>query len=100
MIYRIPPDTSDKEKIFGGMLSMGQVVWLVLGIILAFLVFLLLSPIFGKFALILALPFLGTGVPFAFMKKEDLPLATYLIKLMKHKKTQHIFKNEIKNKED
>lgn len=94
--YPVPPDTSESEKVFGGWLTWYQVICIGIGIILGVIVFLLFFKIFGKFALIFALPIGFTGVPFAFIKKEELRLADYLYRKARHKKIQKKIPNKRK----
>ena len=87
--YKVSADTSEKEKIIGGILTIYQGGWIVLGILIAgclfFLLNLLLPPVA---ALILAVIPGGTfAVVFAFHKKEGLPFATCLM-------YQHAFKKQ------
>ena len=79
-LYHVSADTSEKEKIVGGILTMAQGLWLAGGFLIFGLIFLLLQnflplPFAVAFALV---PGLGFGLPFAFYKKEGLPLFTYL----------------------
>lgn len=83
--YNVTSDTSEKEKIIGGLLDMGQGAWLILGFILIMAVFLLLKDVLPPIlALIIALiPGCGIGLPFAFYKKEGLTLLQLI--LYKHR---------------
>jgi len=79
--YIVSADTSEKEKVVGGIFTIAQGLWLALGVVISCAVFLLL----GQFippavALILALmPGAAVGLLFALYKKYDIPLATYLM---------------------
>lgn len=85
--YDIPPDTSEKEKAIGGILTFAQFGWLMGGFVIAILVFLGLNSILGKTpAIICAIPFLFTGAPFAFYTKYEMSLLKYIIEKNKFKK--------------
>lgn len=79
--YDVPPDTSEKEKAIGGILTFGQFGWLIGGVVLGLLVYLVVytitqTAIIGGF---FAVPVALTGVPFAFYKKYEMSLLKYLI---------------------
>ena len=79
--YKVSADTSEKEKAVGGILTFGQAGWLVLGALISAGLFIaissLLSPIVGLF--IALPPGVAFGCIFAFYKKEQLPLSTYIM---------------------
>ena len=80
-LYKVSADTSEKEKAVGGIMTFGQAGWLVLGFVVDAALFLLMAQVLpGIMALILAIPpgLIG-GLLFAFYKKEQLPLFTYLM---------------------
>lgn len=78
-IYYVPPDMSEKEKIIGGVFTMEQFLWLLAGGIIGVLVFITTFNALGKvLSVIISLPFLLLGVPFAFYKVNNLPLFEYL----------------------
>lgn len=92
-MYKVSADTSEKEKIIGGLLTIYQGGWIVLGIFISggifFLANVLLPPIL---ALFIAVP-PGTvfAVVFAFYKKEQLSFATYLLyQYAFHRKTKKL----------
>lgn len=94
MLYQVPPSTTEKEKILGGLLTLSQTAWIAGGLVLAAGVFFFGFTVLAlnKAALFLAFPFLFTGVPFAFMKdkhSKEIPLFTYFVK-------KHQFNNSIK----
>lgn len=78
--YKVSADTSEKEKIFGGVLTLGQAAWLVLGLIIGFGIFMYIQSFLGYVvaAIIAFPPGLILGGAFAFYKKKGLPLLTYL----------------------
>lgn len=84
MMHQVPPSTSEKEKILGGLLTLGQTAWLATGVVSATIVFIINSQILGmgKLGLIFAAPFLLVGVPFAFpfgkVKRYEMTLFDYL----------------------
>lgn len=78
--YKVSADTSEKEKIFGGVLTLAQAAWLFLGLLIGFGLFMYLQKSLGYVtAAIVALPpGLAVGGAFAFYKKHGLSLLTYL----------------------
>lgn len=78
--YYIPPTIKEKEKIIGGILTLGQfaflITGLVIGIVLAVFIFVITDSI--EMAIILFLTGLSSGVPFAFYKKNGLTLLQYI----------------------
>ena len=78
--YDVPPSTAEKEKAIGGILTFVQFGWLIGGLVVAMLVFLAFyiptkSYIVGG---IFAVPVALIGVPFAFYKKYEMSLISYL----------------------
>ncbi len=81
-LYKVTADTSEKEKIIGGVLTFMEGAWVALGMIVGAGLFLMLTGI-G----IPAFPALLLGVPpglllggiFGFYKVEGLPYLTYLV---------------------
>lgn len=80
-LYKVSADTSEKEKIIGGILTIHQGGWIVLGLFISggifFLFNLLFPPILSLF--IAAPPGIAFALIFAFYKKEQLSFATYLL---------------------
>lgn len=86
--WKVPPDTSQKEKIVGGVLTAAQLLWMILGLGLAAILSISLGPAIGLPGIIFGLVVgLGTGCIFCFYKKNGLPLFTWL-RLKKKFKTQ------------
>lgn len=77
-IYSMPPDTNEKEKIIGGIFTLGQIVWVAGGIIIFVLIILSSFRYLGFFSVILGFPFVVTGFVFALVKVNNFPLPTYL----------------------
>ena len=85
--WKVPPDTSQKEKIVGGVLTAAQLLWMILGLGIAALISLTLGTAIGIPGIVIGLVLgLGFGCVFCFYKKNDLPLFTYLRLNRKHKK--------------
>lgn len=80
--YQIPPDTKEREKIIGGVLDWFQFFWIlagfIIGLVLAFILFVLTNSI--VLSVILAILGIASTTPFAFIKKLDMPLFTYLMR--------------------
>lgn len=79
-LYRVSADTSEKEKVFGGLLTLAQGVWLAVGVAITLLLAYLLAKVLPAIlAIILGLIVgCGIGVPFAFVKVKGHSLLTYL----------------------
>lgn len=79
-VYQVPPDTKEKEKVIGGLLDWVQFFWLlsgfVLGLILAFIAYSITTSI--VLSVIFAIIGIVSTIPFALIKKLDMPLFTYL----------------------
>ena len=89
--YIVPPDTSEKEKIVGGLLTGGQLVWVLAGLGGWALFGLGLYGFMGKFSFIFSFPFVPVAGVFAFYKKHELTFFDYLSKRREHrKKTKHL----------
>lgn len=91
MVYNVPADVREKEKIIGGLLTIGQFAWVIGGFLLG------LASLAGIYILtktfIIAGPvglmFSCSGLPFAFYKKNGVDLPVYLIRKSKFKKKKH-----------
>lgn len=79
-LYRVSADTSEKEKVIGGILTGAQGFWLALGLVIAMALTYLLARIMPAIlAIILGLAVGGgISIPFAFVKVRMMPLLTYL----------------------
>lgn len=94
-VYYVPPDMNEKEKIIGGILTMGQFLWLLAGGIIGVLIFISTFNKIGKvFSLIISIPFLLLGTPFAFYKVNDLSLFEYLQRKRKFNNKNKYLVNE------
>lgn len=91
MIQNVPADVREKEKIIGGMLTIGQFAWVIGGFVLG------LASLAGLYMLTktfliagpVGLMFACSGLPFAFYKKNGVDLPIYLIRKSKFKKKKH-----------
>lgn len=86
--YEIPPNDKEAEKPIGGVLTFVQFFWLLGGAIIGLFSYLGLFAI-TRIQIISIIPALAmclTGIPFAFYKKYNMPLATYLITKKKFEK--------------
>lgn len=89
--YNVPADVREKEKIIGGLLTIGQFCWIVGGFVLG------LASLAGIYLItksfILAGPigimFACSGLPFAFYKKNGVDLPVYLVRKARFKKKNH-----------
>ena len=95
--YKVSADTSEKEKAVGGILTFGQAGWLVLGILICAVIFISLANLIPPLvSLIIAIPPGAIfGCMFAFYRKEQLPLCTYLVYQYNFKKKSHHMINDL-----
>jgi len=79
-VYQVPPDTKEKEKVIGGLLNWTQFFWLLAGFMvgmgLAFIIYSIFTSI--PFSVLVAIIGFGVFVPFALVKKMEMPLFAYL----------------------
>lgn len=76
--YSVPPDTREKERIVGGILTWEETQYFILGVILCAVIFAVFSvTLDAVLGAILGLPLLATGPVLAFMKVEDIPVVEY-----------------------
>lgn len=92
-LYKVSADTSEKEKIIGGVLTMEQGIFLVSGALLSTVIFLNLMNIMpASVAFVVAIiPGAMFGLSFAFYQVEQLSFLAYLIFKWKfEKKTDYL----------
>lgn len=77
-IYNMPPDTRERDKVFGGILDMRQVGWLAFFGGLGLVVILLIGKLIIWLGLILSIPFFIVGGIMAFKQKLGMPYPEYL----------------------
>lgn len=79
-MYQIPPAVNEKEKVIGGILTMKQFVWIMAGVGVGLVLFLIAVGTTGSIGLgiFLAIPAILAALPFAFKKKKGLELFQYL----------------------
>lgn len=90
--WQVPPDTSAKEKIVGGVLTFNQLIWMILGLGIAAGLSLFLGTLLGMgiVGLIIGLIVgIGFGCFFCFYKKNDIPIFTYMCLKRNHAKKVH-----------
>lgn len=93
-MYRVPPDTKEKEKIIGGILNLQQFFWVLGGLAIGALIFTLTFPIFGLgFSLFLTLVGVSSSLPFVFYKKNGLTLFELIKYTRQHNKKTHFLPN-------
>lgn len=95
--YKMSADTSEKEKVIGGILTASQGGWLALGrMIIAVILVSLAQVIAPAIALVIALPpGLAVGLLFAFYKKEGLTLFQFLTLNRKFKTKSKVMLNTL-----
>lgn len=102
MKYKVPADMNIKEKIIGGVLTINQFGWLMLGLLIGGGVFACIFKLLGGVpAIICGLLVAPIGVPFAFCKKKELTLFRYLYlkREFKKKRKKIIYQRKIKEKD-
>lgn len=82
MVYNIPPDIKEKNKMIGGIFTVNQIFWLIGGGLIGALFFLIFFT--GTKNLGFSMFFFILGIllsfPFVFYKKGDLTLWQYLVR--------------------
>lgn len=96
MQHIVYPDMSEKEKIFGGILTLGEFGWIagfsLLGVVVALSCFGFL----GAYCVILFIPFLAGGIMMAFYKVQGMPLLKYFRLKWKYMNSQKKYMNRRK----
>lgn len=94
-MYTMPPDSTEKEKIFGGIFTFAQViqfaVFTVIGVIVALACYGFTNSMI--LSVLLLIPFVITGIVFAVVKVDGLMLLTYIKLKRRHKKKVKYFVN-------
>ncbi len=90
MIYNMPPDTREREKIVGGVMDITQLAWLAAGFGLYVIHALIMFRFVNWICLVVGIVFLVWGCIFAFKKKDDMPYPRYLrYKFLFKTRTRH-----------
>ena len=83
----MPADIKAKEKTIAGVLTIQELFWCGLGIVVALIVGSFFTVLFGKsIGIVIGFCFLPSGVPFAFYKPYKMHLLKYLIEKEKFKR--------------
>lgn len=86
-VYSMPPDTSAKEKLVGGILDMTQLIFLLIGLGIGLGIGFLFKTFFGLFGLILGVVLgVAAGLIFGFVKIKGISLFNYFKYKKKHQK--------------
>lgn len=103
-LYTLPPDTQEEEKTIGGMITMKQFFWLIGGFISSLAVAIVVGSLTGSvvISILYAIAVIIFSIPFAFKKKYDMDLYSYLRLKIGHlnKTHQMVNKRAIKRKVD
>ena len=88
--YMIPPDTNEKEKSIGGILTFQQAGWIAGGFVIGLGCGALAYSITRStpVTILFAIPGVISGFPFAFFKKYDMTLFTFLRRRKKFNKKE------------
>lgn len=94
--YTVPVDTRGKEKIVGGFLTMGQLLWILGGLGFGMLLFILFFTATGILPISIFAFIVGTLaiMPFVFVTKDGLPLFEFLRRKRKFLKKSHRLVNK------
>lgn len=94
--YQMPPDISEREKIVGGVLSAGQLLWMVGGVAIAVALSLGLNKALGAGSFIIGIPIGGAfGCVFAFVKPYKLSFARFVkLKLQHMRQIKHLVNHD------
>lgn len=85
--YNMPPDTSAREKLVGGILDLTQLLFLLAGLAVGFIIGWPLKSAMGMPGLVIGLvPGLAVGLIFAFLQIKGLSLLSYIRYKKLHKK--------------
>jgi hypothetical protein len=93
-VFEMPPDTREKEKIIGGLIDFSQLIWLAIGLGACAIVVIVFYNIIGLGSAIIGFPFIVGGCIFAFKKKEDMMLFTYIVYKIKFNHTIKTYTNK------
>lgn len=103
-LYTLPPDTQEEEKTIGGLITMKQFFWLIGGFISALAVAVVVGILTGSvvISMLYAIVTFALSTPFAFYKKYDMDLYSYLKLKIGHlnKTHQMVNKRNVKRKVD
>lgn len=90
--YKMPTDISEKEKVVGGLLTAGQLIFLGIGIGIMVAIGLSLFSVIGKASFVIgAIIGLPLGIVFSFYKPHKMPLFQYIrLKIARRKKTARL----------
>lgn len=94
--YQMPPDISEREKIVGGVLSAGQLLWMVGGVAIAVAISISLNKALGVASFIIGIPIGGAfACLFAFVKPHKIPFARYLkLKIRHQRQIKHLVNHD------
>ena len=85
--YPMPPDTSAREKIVGGLLDWTQLLWLLAGLVVGLLIGGFLNLFLSTVGLVIGLiPGIAGGLYMGFAKIHQLTVINYIRYSIKHKK--------------
>ena len=85
--YQVPPDTSAKEKIIGGFLSINQLIWVLIGLAAGVALGSFLKLFMGQAGLVIGIiPGLIFAFIFCFVKIHQLTVWQYITYSQKQKK--------------
>ena len=88
MVYSVPADVREKEKIIGGLFTLGQFAWIGGGVLLGLASLAGMYMMTGTFVIAgpVGLMFACSGLPFALYKKNGVDLPVYLIRKARFKR--------------
>lgn len=84
--YNMPPDTSAKEKLIGGILDLTQLIFILVGLGIGLIIGFILKSVLDIVGLVFGVLLgIGAGAIFAFVKIKGMPLFSYFRYKKKHK---------------
>ena len=88
VVYNVPADVREKEKIIGGLFTLGQFAWIGGGVLLGLASLAGMYIMTGTFMIAgpVGLMFACSGLPFAFYKKNGVELPVYIVRKAKFKR--------------
>lgn len=95
MMYSMPPDTQEKEKIAFGLFDIRQIIWFSIFTVAGVVVTLIMYGMTGSLILgvLFLIPFVAAGIVFAVKKVEGLMLPTYIKLKIKHNRKVKFYIN-------
>lgn len=92
-MHTIPPDMKEKEKIFGGIFTAGQMGWVAGGTVLGLFISLIFYMVVSFYGFLFLPVGAGVGFLMAFYKIKEMSVLTYFRRKWKFKKKNKRYTN-------